>query len=164
MPFHTWLPDLYESAPVPVLVFFAGLVSKLGAYGFIRFGLTLFPDAINTFKWVLAALAVLSIIYGALMALSETDLKRIVAYSSISHLGFIALGIFTLNSNGVNGAVHPDRQPRDHHRRALPHRRHHRGAHRHARPPRALRAREADAVAVRASSWWRRSPVSACPG
>src|SRR6202140_3022383 len=85
VPFHTWLPDLYVSAPVPVLGFFAGLVSKLGAYGFIRFGLTLFPDAINTFKWFFAALAVLSIIYGALMALSETDLKRIVAYSSISH-------------------------------------------------------------------------------
>ncbi|MEO8899170.1 MAG: NADH-quinone oxidoreductase subunit M [Candidatus Dormibacter sp.] len=105
VPFHTWLPDLYESAPVPVLVFFAGLVSKLGAYGFIRFGLTLFPDAINTFKWLLAALAVLSIIYGALLALAESDIKRIVAYSSISHLGFIALGIFTLTNNGVNGAV-----------------------------------------------------------
>jgi NADH-quinone oxidoreductase subunit M len=105
VPFHTWLPDLYESAPVPVLMFFAGIVSKLGAYGFIRFGLTLFPDAINTFKWFLAALAVLSIIYGALMALSETDIKRIVAYSSISHLGFIALGIFTLTTTGVNGAV-----------------------------------------------------------
>ena len=105
VPFHTWLPDLYQSAPVPVLVFFAGLVSKLGAYGFIRFGLTLFPDAINTFKWLLAALAVLSIIYGALMALSQTDIKRIVAYSSLSHLGFIALGIFTLTTNGVNGAV-----------------------------------------------------------
>lgn len=105
VPFHTWLPDLYQSAPVPVLVFFAGLVSKLGAYGFIRFGLTLFPDAINTFKWFLAALAVLSIIYGALLALSETDIKRIVAYASISHLGFIALGIFTLTNNGVNGAV-----------------------------------------------------------
>jgi NADH-quinone oxidoreductase subunit M len=105
VPFHTWLPDLYESAPVPVLMFFAGLVSKLGAYGFIRFGLTLFPDAVNSFKWFLAALAVLSIIYGALMALSEYDLKRIVAYASISHLGFIALGIFTLSTNGVNGAV-----------------------------------------------------------
>ncbi len=105
VPFHTWLPDLYESAPVPVLMFFAGIVSKLGAYSFIRFGITLFPDAVNTFKWLLAALAVLSIIYGALMALTNTDLKRIVAYSSISHLGFISLGIFTLNVNGVNGSV-----------------------------------------------------------
>ncbi|MDQ2960784.1 MAG: NADH-quinone oxidoreductase subunit M [Candidatus Dormibacteraeota bacterium] len=105
VPFHTWLPDLYESAPVPVLMFFAGIVSKLGAYGFIRYCLTLFPNAVNDFKWVLAGLAVLSIIYGALMALSETDIKRIVAYASISHLGFIALGIFTLTNNGVNGAV-----------------------------------------------------------
>ena len=105
VPFHTWLPDLYESAPLPVLMFFAGIVSKLGAYGFIRYGLTLFPGAINDFKWVLAAIAVLSIIYGALMALSESDIKRIVAYSSISHIGFIALGIFTLTGNGVNGAV-----------------------------------------------------------
>ena len=105
VPFHTWLPDLYESAPVPVLVFFAGVVSKLGAYSFIRFALPLFPDAVNTFKWLLAALAVLSIVYGAMLALAETDIKRIVAYSSISHLGFIALGIFTLTNNGVNGAI-----------------------------------------------------------
>jgi NADH-quinone oxidoreductase subunit M len=105
VPFHTWLPDLYESAPPAVLVFFAGIVSKLGAYGFIRFGLTLFPQPISYFKWVLAALAVLSIVYAAMMALSERDIKRIVAYASISHLGFIALGIFTLNANGVNGAL-----------------------------------------------------------
>ncbi|MBV9101503.1 MAG: NADH-quinone oxidoreductase subunit M [Candidatus Dormibacteraeota bacterium] len=105
VPFHTWLPGLYESSPPFVLVFFAGIVSKLGAYGFIRYGLTLFPQPIGYFKWVLAALAVLSIIYGALMALSERDIKRIVAYASISHLGFIALGIFSLTQNGVNGAI-----------------------------------------------------------
>jgi NADH-quinone oxidoreductase subunit M len=105
VPFHTWLPDLYEACPPAVLVFFAGIVSKLGAYGFIRFALTLFPQEMNTYKYVLAALAVLSIIYGALMALSERDLKRIVAYASISHLGFIALGIFSLTNNGINGAV-----------------------------------------------------------
>jgi NADH-quinone oxidoreductase subunit M len=105
VPFHTWLPDLYESAPPATLVFFAGIVSKLGAYGFIRFALTLFPQPVSYFKWVLAALAVLSILYGALMALSERDLKRIVAYASISHLGFIALGIFTLTQNGVSGAI-----------------------------------------------------------
>src|SRR5207302_1246713 len=65
VPFHTWLPDLYESCPPGVLVFFAGIVSKLGAYGLIRYGLTLFPGAVANFKWLLAALAVLSIIYGA---------------------------------------------------------------------------------------------------
>jgi NADH-quinone oxidoreductase subunit M len=88
-----------------VLVFFAGLVGKLGAYGFIRYGLTLFPQPVSAFKWLLAALAVLTIIYGALMALSERDIKRIVAYASLSHLGFIALGIFSLTQNGVNGAI-----------------------------------------------------------
>jgi NADH-quinone oxidoreductase subunit M len=105
VPFHTWLPDLYEACPPAVLVFFAGIVSKLGAYGFIRFCLTLFPGEMNRYRYILAALAVLSIIYGALMALSERDLKRIVAYASISHLGFISLGIFSLTSNGLNGAV-----------------------------------------------------------
>ena len=105
VPFHTWLPDLYEQCPPAVLVFFAGIVSKLGAYGFIRFGLTLFSNEMHTYRYVLAALAVLSIIYGAVMALSERDLKRIVAYASISHLGFIALGIFSLTTNGLNGAV-----------------------------------------------------------
>jgi NADH-quinone oxidoreductase subunit M len=105
VPFHTWLPDLYESCPPAVLVFFAGIVSKLGAYGFIRFCLTLFPGEMDRYRYVLAALAILSIVYGALMALSERDLKRIVAYASISHLGFISLGIFSLTSNGLNGAV-----------------------------------------------------------
>jgi NADH-quinone oxidoreductase subunit M len=105
VPFHTWLPDLYESAPTATLVFFAGIISKLGAFGFIRYALTLFAQPVSYFKWLLAAIAVLSIIYGALMALSERDIKRIVAYASISHLGFIALGIFSLNANGVNGAI-----------------------------------------------------------
>jgi NADH-quinone oxidoreductase subunit M len=105
VPLHTWLPDLYEACPPAVLVFFAGVVSKLGAYGFIRFALTLFPGEMEKYRFVLAAFAVLSIIYGALMALSERDLKRIVAYASISHLGFIALGIFSLTDNGINGAV-----------------------------------------------------------
>jgi len=105
VPFHTWLPDLYEAAPAAVLVFFAGVVSKLGAFGFIRFVLTLFSGPVHDFQPVLLALSVLGIIYGALMALAEVDLKRIVAYSSISHLGFIGLGIFSLNNNGLNGAL-----------------------------------------------------------
>jgi NADH-quinone oxidoreductase subunit M len=105
VPFHTWLPDLYEAAPPQALVFFAGVVSKLGAFGFIRYAITLFPGPAHDFQPVLLALAVLSIIYGALMALSESDIKRIVAYASISHLGFIGLGIFSLNGNGLNGAL-----------------------------------------------------------
>jgi NADH-quinone oxidoreductase subunit M len=105
VPFHTWLPDLYESAPAPVLVFFAGVVGKMGAYGFIRFGITLFGGPVHQLQPLLVALAILSILYGALQALSQTDLKRIVAYASISHLGFIALGIFSLDQNGINGAL-----------------------------------------------------------
>ena len=105
VPFHTWLPDLYEQSPPTTLVFLAGVVTKVGAFGFIRYGLTLFGESVNTFKWLFAALAVLGIVYGALMALSERDLKRIVAYASLSHLGFIALGIFTLTTNGVSGAI-----------------------------------------------------------
>ncbi|MGI8846807.1 MAG: complex I subunit 4 family protein [Candidatus Dormibacteria bacterium] len=105
VPFHTWLPALYEACPPAALVFFAGVVSKLGAFGFIRYTLTLFSGPVHDFQPLLLALAVLGIIYGALMALAESDLKRIVAYSSISHLGFIGLGIFSLNNNGLNGAL-----------------------------------------------------------
>ena len=105
VPFHTWLPELYVQSPATTLVFFAGIVGKMGAYGFIRYGLTLFPASINTFKWLFATLAVIGIIYGALMALSERDIKRILAYASLSHLGFIALGIFSLTTNGVSGAI-----------------------------------------------------------
>jgi NADH-quinone oxidoreductase subunit M len=105
VPFHTWLPDLYESAPAAALVFFAGVVSKMGAYGFIRFGITLFSGPVHQLQPLLVGLAILSILYGALMALSENDIKRIVAYASISHLGFIALGIFSLDQNGINGAL-----------------------------------------------------------
>lgn len=105
VPFHTWLPELYVQSPATTLVFFAGIVGKMGAYGFIRYGLTLFPSSVNTFKWLFAALAVIGIIYGALMALTERDIKRILAFASLSHLGFIALGIFTLTTNGVSGAI-----------------------------------------------------------
>jgi NADH-quinone oxidoreductase subunit M len=105
VPFHTWLPDSYTSAPPQVLTFFAGIVSKLGAFGFMRYCITLFPGPAHTYRWLFAGLAIVSIIYGALMALAQTDIKRIVAYASISHLGFIVLGIFTLNANGLNGAI-----------------------------------------------------------
>ena len=105
VPFHTWQPGLYQVVPAPVLVFFAGIVSKLGAYGLLRYAITLFPGPMHDFQWLVVVLALASIIYGALMALSETDVKRVVAYASISHLGFICLGIATLTANGINGAV-----------------------------------------------------------
>jgi NADH-quinone oxidoreductase subunit M len=80
-------------------------VSKLGAFGFIRYGLTLFPGPVHDFQWILEGIAILSILYGAMLALVQSDIKRVVAYSSISHLGFVTLGIFALNVNGINGAI-----------------------------------------------------------
>jgi NADH-quinone oxidoreductase subunit M len=104
-PLHTWLPAAYTASPIPVMVVFAGLVSKLGAYGFIRFNLGLFPDASHSLGGFLAVLATIGILYGAFMALVQVDLKRLVAYASMSHLGFIGLGIFTGNLLGIEGAL-----------------------------------------------------------
>ncbi|HUY08543.1 MAG TPA: NADH-quinone oxidoreductase subunit M [Candidatus Dormibacteraeota bacterium] len=105
VPFHSWLPDAYSSGDTSFLIFFAGIVSKLGAFGFIRYDLTLFPQASHTFQPLMMGLGVVSILYGALAALAQRDIKRIVAYASISHLGFIVLGIFALNIDGLNGAI-----------------------------------------------------------
>ncbi len=104
-PLHAWLPDAYTEAPLPVLLVLAGLVSKLGAYGLIRFNLTLFPSAARQAALWVAALAVIGILYGALTALVQTDLKRMVAFASLSHVNFIALGIFSLRPAGIQGAV-----------------------------------------------------------
>jgi NADH-quinone oxidoreductase subunit M len=104
-PLHTWLPPAYTASPVPVVIVFAGLISKVGAYGFIRFNLSLFPDAAHSLGGPLAVLATIGILYGAFMALVQTDLKRLVAYASMSHLGFIGLGIFAGNLLGIEGAL-----------------------------------------------------------
>jgi NADH-quinone oxidoreductase subunit M len=104
-PFHTWLPDAHTEAPTAGSVLLAGVLLKLGTYGFIRFNLTLFPDAAVRFAPWLAALAVIGIIYGAAVAIVQPDLKRLVAYSSVSHLGFIILGIFAMTSQGLSGGV-----------------------------------------------------------
>jgi NADH-quinone oxidoreductase subunit M len=104
-PLHTWLPAAYTASPIPVVIVLAGLVSKLGAYGFLRFNLALFPDAAHSFGPFLAVLAVIGILYGAFMALVQTDLKRLVAYASMSHLGFIGLGIFAGNLLGIEGSL-----------------------------------------------------------
>jgi NADH-quinone oxidoreductase subunit M len=104
-PLHTWLPPAYTASPIPVVIVFAGLISKVGAYGFIRFNLSLFPGAAHSLGGALAVLATIGIIYGAFMALVQTDLKRLVAYASMSHLGFIGLGIFAGNLLGIEGAL-----------------------------------------------------------
>lgn len=104
-PFHTWLPDAHVEAPTAGSVILAGVLLKLGSYGMIRFCLTLFPAAARWAAPAIGVLAVIGIIYGALVAFAQSDMKKLVAYSSVSHMGFIVLGIFALNTEGVSGAI-----------------------------------------------------------
>ena len=104
-PFHTWLPDAHVEAPTAGSVILAGVLLKMGTYGFLRFGLPIFPDASLTFGPIVLALAVFGIVYGAWVSTVQPDLKKLVAYSSVSHLGFVMLGIFTLNVQGLVGGV-----------------------------------------------------------
>lgn len=104
-PLHTWLPDAHTEAPTPGSVILAGVLLKMGTYGLIRFNLELFPNAAIEFAKPLALLAVVGIVYGALMSIVQKDVKRLVAYSSVSHLGFVVLGIFAMTSQGLQGAI-----------------------------------------------------------
>ena len=104
-PFHTWLPDAHVQAPTAGSVILAGVLLKMGTYGFLRFNLPLFPDATHLYTPLLAVLAIIGILYGALVALVQKDVKSLVAYSSIAHLGFVMLGIVSLTAQGVSGAV-----------------------------------------------------------
>jgi NADH-quinone oxidoreductase subunit M len=104
-PFHTWLPDAHTQAPTAGSVILAGVMLKLGTYGLLRFGLYLFPEAAHWARPLLLTLAVIGITYGAVVATMQRDLKRLVAYSSIAHLGFIVLGMFALTSQAVTGGV-----------------------------------------------------------
>jgi NADH-quinone oxidoreductase subunit M len=104
-PFHTWLPDAHVEAPTAGSVILAGVLLKMGTYGFLRFNLPLFPQASLDYAGLISVLAVIGIIYGALVAMVQTDMKKLVAYSSVSHLGFVMLGIFALNQESVQGAV-----------------------------------------------------------
>ncbi|HET9920854.1 MAG TPA: NADH-quinone oxidoreductase subunit M [Ktedonobacteraceae bacterium] len=105
VPFHSWLPDAYAEAPAPVTALLAGAMAKTGAYGFLRFCVTLFPTAAHTLAPLFSVLAVISILYCALLALTQNDLKRLLGYSSISHLGLIVLGIFAFNVQSIEGSV-----------------------------------------------------------
>ncbi len=104
-PFHTWLPDAHTEAPTPGSVILAGVLLKLGTYGLLRFAIPLFPSAMGTYSPLLLGLAVIGIVFGALMAYVQTDIKRLVAYSSVSHLGFVVLGIAIFNEEALQGAV-----------------------------------------------------------
>lgn len=104
-PLHTWLPDAHTEAPTAGSVILAGVMLKLGTYGYIRFGVYLFPQASNDLAWIFLTLGVIGILYAAVVATMQKDLKRLVAYSSVAHLGFIVVGIFALNTQGIQGAV-----------------------------------------------------------
>src|SRR6266702_1935773 len=104
-PFHTWLPDAHVEAPTAGSVLLAGVLLKMGTSGFLRFALPLFPDASLVFGPLMVALAVIGIVYGAWVSIVQPDMKKLVAYSSVSHLGFVMLGIFTLTPQGLVGGV-----------------------------------------------------------
>ncbi len=105
VPFHTWLPDAHVEAPTAGSVILAGVMLKMGTYGFMKLGFPLFPDAAQLYTPVLMTLAVISIIYGACLALVQNDIKKIIAYSSISHLGYVMLGLLSVDVIGIQGAV-----------------------------------------------------------
>jgi len=104
-PLHTWLPDAHVEAPTAGSIILAGVMLKLGGYGFLRFSLPLLPDAAVSFAPIIIGLALIAIIYGALVAMVQPDMKKLVAYSSVSHMGFVMLGAFVLNEQGLQGAV-----------------------------------------------------------
>jgi NADH-quinone oxidoreductase subunit M len=104
-PFHTWLPDAHVEAPTAGSVLLASVLLKMGTYGFIRFSLPMLPDASRSFTPMMIALSIVAIIYGAYMALAQADLKKLIAYSSVSHMGFVTLGLFVSNQQSVEGAV-----------------------------------------------------------
>ena len=104
-PFHTWLPDAHVEAPTAGSVILAGILLKMGTYGFLRFSLPMFPHATDALAWAICALSVVGIIYGALVAMVQEDVKKLVAYSSVSHLGFVTLGIFALNTQAIEGGI-----------------------------------------------------------
>ncbi len=104
-PFHTWLPDAHVEAPTAGSVILAAVMLKMGTYGFLRFCMPLFPDAIPYFVPWISVLAIIGIIYGALVCMVQPDMKKLIAYSSVSHLGFVMLGMFALNQQGVSGSI-----------------------------------------------------------
>ena len=104
-PLHSWLPHAYVACPIPALILLTGAMSKTGAYGFLRFCLPLFPDAVDSMALVIGLMAAAGMVYGAWIAIAQKDIKALVAYSSISHLGFIVLGIFARNAEGIEGSI-----------------------------------------------------------
>src|SRR4029077_11653505 len=104
-PFHTWLPDAHTEAPTAGSVILAGVLLKMGTYGFLRFSVPMFPDATNKYRWIMIVLSLIGIIYGALVCMMQKDMKKLIAYSSVSHMGFCTLGIFALTPLGLTGSI-----------------------------------------------------------
>lgn len=104
-PVHTWLPDAHVQAPTGGSVILAGVLLKMGGYGFLRFSLPMFPDASTEFAWLVIALSIIAIIYTSLVALVQEDMKKLIAYSSVAHMGFVTIGIFVFNTQGIEGAI-----------------------------------------------------------
>ncbi len=104
-PVHTWLPDAHVQAPTAGSVILAGVLLKMGGYGFLRFSLPMFPEATEHFAWLVFGLSIVAVIYTSLVALVQEDIKKLIAYSSIAHMGFVTIGIFILNANGIEGAI-----------------------------------------------------------
>ncbi len=105
-PFHTWLPDAHVEAPTPGSVILAGVMLKMGSYGFIRWTIPMFPDASEYWAWLFLLIATIGIVYGALVAMVQTDIKKLVAYSSVSHMGYVILGLFSFNQFGYQGSLY----------------------------------------------------------
>ncbi|MFU8818637.1 MAG: NADH-quinone oxidoreductase subunit M [Desulfurivibrio sp.] len=105
-PFHTWLPHAHTEAPTAGSVILAGVLIKMGAYGFLRFSLPMFPEAVMLFARPLLIMSLIAIVYGALVTLMQKDIKRLIAYSSVSHMGFVTMGLFSLNLTGVQGGIY----------------------------------------------------------
>lgn len=105
-PFHTWLPDAHVEAPTPGSVILAGVMLKMGSYGFVRFSIPLFAEAAEHWSWVILVIATIGIIYGAMVAMVQPDIKKLVAYSSVSHMGYILLGLFAFNVEGLAGGIY----------------------------------------------------------
>ena len=144
-PFHTWLPDAHTEAPTAGSVILAAVLLKMGTYGLMRFNFTLFPDQSRDFAPIFIVLAIIGIIYGALVAMVQPDVKRLVAYSSVAHMGFVILGMFSFTELGNAGRALPDAQSRRLDRRVVPARRVHLRAASHATDLRFRRPRERDA-------------------
>jgi NADH-quinone oxidoreductase subunit M len=104
-PFHTWLPDAHTEAPTAGSVILAGVLLKMGTYGFLRFSVPMFPDATVKYRWIIIVLSLIGIVYGALVCMMQKDMKRLIAYSSVSHMGFCTLGIFALTPLGLSGSI-----------------------------------------------------------